>query len=122
MAAWQERRNAAVEPDLLAELKSPAEFDSASRDVAPEEIGKFIPLITRGNELVEECATCGFAQIYIHNVSRNQHEFVDFRAEHVFSELKLRFAPPPRPSSPLANARLHHLARNSISAGMHEAP
>ncbi|MHC2483339.1 TIGR03885 family FMN-dependent LLM class oxidoreductase [Rhizobium leguminosarum] len=43
MAAWHEWRNAAVKPDLLAELKTPAEFDAASCDVTPEEIDESSP-------------------------------------------------------------------------------
>ncbi|WP_348631326.1 hypothetical protein [Neorhizobium sp. S3-V5DH] len=87
MAAWHEWRNAAVKPDLLAELKTPAEFDAASREVTLEEIDNFIPLITRGTELfdlVEECAACGFEEVYIHNVSRDQHGFMRFVAEQMF--------------------------------------
>jgi hypothetical protein len=58
--------------------------------VTPEEIDSFIPLITRGAELldlVEECATCGFDEVYIHNVSRDQHGVMGFMAEQVFSKL-----------------------------------
>lgn len=76
---WHEWRNAAVKPHLLAELKTPAEFDAASRGVTLEETDNFIPLITRGTELfdlVEECASCGFEEVYIHNVSRDQHGFI----------------------------------------------
>jgi 2,4-dienoyl-CoA reductase-like NADH-dependent reductase (Old Yellow Enzyme family) len=90
MAAWLEWRNAALQPDLLSELKSPAEFDAASREVTIEEIDSFIPLITRGTELldlVEECTACGFDEVYIHNVSRDQHGFMGFIAEQVFSKL-----------------------------------
>ncbi len=47
MAAWHEWRNAAVKPDLLAELKTPAEFDAETRDVTPEEMDELIPLVTR---------------------------------------------------------------------------
>jgi alkanesulfonate monooxygenase SsuD/methylene tetrahydromethanopterin reductase-like flavin-dependent oxidoreductase (luciferase family) len=36
MAAWHEWRNAAVKSVLLAELRTPAEFDAESRDVTPE--------------------------------------------------------------------------------------
>jgi coenzyme F420-dependent glucose-6-phosphate dehydrogenase len=92
VAAWHEWRNAAVRPDLLAELKTPAEFDAASSDVTPEEMDEFIPLITRGDELlnlIEEYAVCGFDEIYVHNVSRNQHGFIDFMAKQVLSKLKL---------------------------------
>ncbi len=90
MAAWYEWRNTAVKPNLLAELKTPAEFDAASCDVTPEEMDEFIPLITRGNELLDligECASCGFDEIYIHNVSRNQFGFMNFMAKEVFGKL-----------------------------------
>lgn len=43
MAAWEEWHNAAVKPDLLAELKTPAEFDAASSNVTPEEMDELIP-------------------------------------------------------------------------------
>jgi hypothetical protein len=80
MAAWHEWGNAAVKPDLLAELKTQAEFDAASCDVTPEKMGELIPLVTRGYELLDlinEGASCGFDEIYIHNVSRDQHGFID---------------------------------------------
>ncbi|WP_371816274.1 hypothetical protein [Neorhizobium sp. AL 9.2.2] len=96
---WHEWRNAAVKPDLLAELKTPVEFDAASRDVTPEEMVELISLVTRGNELLDlldECATCGFDEIYVHNVSRNQHGFMDFMAKEVFSQMKLRGNSPSR--------------------------
>jgi coenzyme F420-dependent glucose-6-phosphate dehydrogenase len=89
-AAWFEWRNAAVKPDLLAELKTSEEFDAATQDVSPAELDEFIPLITNGSDLlglIEESASCGFDEIYIHNVSRDQNGFLDFMAEHVFSKL-----------------------------------
>lgn len=91
MAAWHEWRNAAVKPDLLAELRTPAEFDAETRDVTPEEMDELIPLITRGYELldlIDEVASCGFEEIYIHNVSRNQRGFLNFITEQVIRQLK----------------------------------
>lgn len=86
MAAWHEWRNAAVKSDLLAELRTPVEFDAEARDVTPEEMDELIPLITRGYELldlIDEGASCGFDEIYIHNVSRNQRGFLNFMTEQV---------------------------------------
>jgi len=91
MAAWHEWRNAAVSPDLLAELKSPVEFDAVSRDVSPEELAEFIPLVTNGRDLldlIEESTACGFDEVYIHNVSRDQLGFMRFMAEEVIGNLK----------------------------------
>lgn len=92
MAAWHEWRNAAVKSDLLAELRTPAEFDAESRDVTPEKMDELIPLVTRGHELldlIDEGASCGFDEIYIHNVSRNQRGFLNFMAKEVFCDLEL---------------------------------
>ncbi|KAB1109352.1 TIGR03885 family FMN-dependent LLM class oxidoreductase [Neorhizobium galegae] len=96
-AAWHEWRNAVVKADMLAELKTPGEFDAALQDVSPEELDEYIPLITNGRDLldlIEESASCGFDEIYIHNVSRDQNGFLNFMAEQVFSELKLHRSSP----------------------------
>jgi alkanesulfonate monooxygenase SsuD/methylene tetrahydromethanopterin reductase-like flavin-dependent oxidoreductase (luciferase family) len=90
-AAWHQWRNAAVKPDLLAELKTPEEFDAASQEVTLEEIDRFIPLITTGMDLldiIEECTSCGFDEIHIHNVSRDQPGFIDFMSRHVINKLR----------------------------------
>ena len=56
-----------------------------------EEMAELIPLITRGYELldlIDEGASCGFDEIYIHNVSRNQRGFLNFMTEKVIRKLK----------------------------------
>ncbi|MHC2569829.1 TIGR03885 family FMN-dependent LLM class oxidoreductase [Rhizobium leguminosarum] len=96
-AAWHQWRNAVVKADLLAELKTQWEFDAASQDIPPEKLDEFIPLITNGRDLfdlIEESASCGFDEIYIHNVSRDQNGFLDFMAGQVFSKLKPRSTMP----------------------------
>lgn len=80
-AAWEEWRNAAAPSNCLAELKTSEEFDAVTAVVRAEEIDEVIPLITRADQLldiIQECASCGFDEIYIHNVSRDQYAFMDF--------------------------------------------
>ncbi|MDR6820782.1 G6PDH family F420-dependent oxidoreductase [Neorhizobium sp. 2083] len=90
-AAWEQWRNAAAPSDCLAELKTPEEFDAVTTAVRPEEIDEVIPLITRADQLLDiihQCASCGFDEIYIHNVSLDQHAFMGFVGRAVLPELR----------------------------------
>jgi probable non-F420 flavinoid oxidoreductase len=91
MAAWEQWRNAAAPPDYLAELQTPDEFDAVTATVCPDDIGEVIPLITRSKQLldiIDGCSSCGFEEIYIHNVSRDQRAFLNFMARAVLPELR----------------------------------
>lgn len=91
MAAWDQWRHTAVSPDKLANLRQPKDFDEAVKDVKPEEMDDIISLIVAGEELVElisECASCGFDEIYIHNVSRDDEGFLRFMAREVMPSLR----------------------------------
>ncbi|HEX2147096.1 MAG TPA: TIGR03885 family FMN-dependent LLM class oxidoreductase [Pseudorhizobium sp.] len=86
-AAWEQWRHAAVSPAQLADLRRPEDFDSVTSSVAPADIDDVIHLVTEADELlaaVEECASCGFNEIYIHNVSRDQIGFLNFMKLDVF--------------------------------------
>ncbi|AYM66003.1 TIGR03885 family FMN-dependent LLM class oxidoreductase [Agrobacterium fabrum] len=85
-AAWDQWRVVAAPPDRLALLTSPASFDKVTCDVAPGEIDQRMPLVTTGEEVLEliaSCYSCGIEEIYIHNVSRWQLDFIDFMAREV---------------------------------------
>jgi G6PDH family F420-dependent oxidoreductase len=89
--AWEQWRNAAAPPDKLADLRRPEDFDAATEDVKPEDMDKIMPLVTNGEELlpvIQECAACGFNEIYIHNVSRDQEGFIRFMAREVLPSLR----------------------------------
>jgi len=90
IAAWQNWRNAAAPSNCLAELKLPRDFDAVTRDIVPEEMDKVIPLIVHGEELlalIDTAGSCGFDEIYIHNVSLDQEGFLWFMAREVFPYL-----------------------------------
>lgn len=85
-AAWDQWRVAAVRPDCLASLYTPAEFDRATADVEPQAMDNIIPLVTSDQsllDLITECGSCGVDEIYIHNVSRDQEGFMRFMAREV---------------------------------------
>ncbi|TDK32230.1 TIGR03885 family FMN-dependent LLM class oxidoreductase [Rhizobium deserti] len=86
LAAWDQWRNAAAPPASLSNLRLPQDFDAATSDVKPEAIDDVIPLITDGEELlglISEAASCGFEEVFIHNVSRDQSGFLRFMGRAV---------------------------------------
>jgi probable non-F420 flavinoid oxidoreductase len=90
-SAWDQWRNAAAPSDLLAELRTPREFDDLTKDLKREDIDDVIPLVTQGKELLDildECLSCGFEEIYIHNVSRDQEGFIRFMSNEVLPALR----------------------------------
>jgi coenzyme F420-dependent glucose-6-phosphate dehydrogenase len=85
-AAWDQWRVAAADPDCLANLRTPAEFDRKTAEVEPQEMDNVIPLVTSGQsllDLIADCRGCGVDEIYIHNVSRDQTGFMRFMAREV---------------------------------------
>jgi probable non-F420 flavinoid oxidoreductase len=89
--AWQQWRNAAATPDKLADLRRPEDFDKVTDDVTPEQMEDVMPLITQADELlavIEEYRPCGFGELYIHNVSRDQEGFIQFMAREVLPALR----------------------------------
>ena len=93
VAAWEQWRNAAAPPACLAELQTPEEFDAVTATVRPDDIHDVIPLITRSEQLLDiiyQCRSCGFEEIYIHSVSRDQRAFLNFMARAVLPELRTK--------------------------------
>ncbi len=91
-AAWDQWRNATVQPDLLAELRTPEEFDEATLNVKPGDIDDVIPLVTQGRhllDLINGCAGCGFDEVYVHSVGRDQNGFINFMRDEVLPKTAL---------------------------------
>ena len=87
IAAWDQWRCAAVAADKLANVRSPEEFDALTRHVTPAEMDERIPLCVQGDDvaaLIEQCASCGFDEVYVHSVSRDQVGFIEFMGREVF--------------------------------------
>ncbi len=67
-------------------LETPAQFDTASENVAPEDMRQHLLVasdpavhIKRISELIE----LGFDEIYLHHVGQQQRGFIDYFGEHV---------------------------------------
>ncbi|RWX78969.1 TIGR03885 family FMN-dependent LLM class oxidoreductase [Neorhizobium lilium] len=79
MIAWDQWRHAALPPRDLADLRTPQAFDEAVKDVPPKAMDDVVPLVSSGEEvvhLIEDGASCGFGEIYIHGISRDQEGFI----------------------------------------------
>jgi hypothetical protein len=86
MIAWDQWRHAAVPPQALADLRTAEDFDRAVEDVPPQAMDDVIPLVTRGEEvvaLIEEGVSCGFEEIYVHGISRDQESFIQAMGREV---------------------------------------
>ncbi|WGD30493.1 TIGR03885 family FMN-dependent LLM class oxidoreductase [Ancylobacter sp. WKF20] len=70
----------ALSSSVAAELKTPAQFDDATRHVRPEDLEESIrisPDPARHVDWIGAYAQLGFRDIYLHNVGLNQRAFID---------------------------------------------
>lgn len=74
-----------IEKIRLAELKSVAAFDEASKDITEERVAAMIPVSNRIDDLinlVKKIEAMDVEHIVLHNVGRNQEEFIlDFETQ-----------------------------------------
>jgi coenzyme F420-dependent glucose-6-phosphate dehydrogenase len=84
--AHQQWRFAALgEPDKLWDLRTPADFAVATRDLTPDKVAEKVPVsadLAKHAELLHAYAELGVEQVYCFNVGPNQREFIErFGAE-----------------------------------------
>ena len=96
--SWHEDENQAVQiahdqwrsnvfPSVLAwNLETPAQFDAASQNIAPEDLRAHL-LVSSDPAMyikrISELFDLGFDEIYLHHVGQQQRAFIDFFGEHV---------------------------------------
>ena len=69
----------------------PKDFERATRHIKPEDIDEVIPLVTGPDRLLElifVAKDCGFEEVFIHNVSRDQIGFINFMKRQVLPALR----------------------------------
>jgi probable non-F420 flavinoid oxidoreductase len=97
-SADQARRNAhdqwrtnALHSEVLAELRTPAQFDAAAKYLRPEDLDASVRISADLQQHVAWLAEDfeqGFAAVYLHNVGRNQEEFIEAFGTHVLGALR----------------------------------
>lgn len=78
---------------LLTDLRLPEEFDATAQYVRPEDLDPHIRIsadLEKHIEFLRKDAELGFDEVYIHNVGRNQQEFIRAFGEHVLPALESR--------------------------------
>lgn len=77
--AWQEWKTNVFDSSLLAQLRLPSEFETASMYVRPEDMHPHVNIsadIDRQFEWVKDYLEMGFSTITLHNVNREQEMFI----------------------------------------------
>lgn len=88
--AWEQWRSVIFPSSVLAELRTPAQFEEAGRYVRPEDVGQKLRVSSEPERHVEwlrDYIEMGFAEINIHNVNLRQDEFIDVFGEKVLPAL-----------------------------------
>jgi probable non-F420 flavinoid oxidoreductase len=78
--AFDQWRSNAITADMAETLRLPAEFDAAAKRVKPDDMDEHVRISSSLSAHIDwllEDIEMGFDEIYIHNVGRNQTEFID---------------------------------------------
>lgn len=78
--AYEQWRSNAMTAAMAETLRSPEEFDAACSKVRPDDMDEHVRISSDPSEHIgwlEEYSAMGFEELYVHNVGRNQLEFID---------------------------------------------
>lgn len=92
-AAHEQWRFSTLGGDVLWTLRMPAEFESASQFVTPDNVANTIRVSAdpaRHAEWIHEYIELGVNEVYCFNVGKNQREYIDIFAEQVLPQLTQR--------------------------------
>jgi G6PDH family F420-dependent oxidoreductase len=89
--AYEQWRYNVIGRQVNWELQSPSDFDAATRFVRPEDMRESIFISSDLEKHVAWLSSfieLGFEELYLHQVGRNQREFIDAFAQHVLPQLR----------------------------------
>ncbi|QHT71229.1 TIGR03885 family FMN-dependent LLM class oxidoreductase [Rhodocytophaga rosea] len=92
--AFEQWRSNVFESAMLTELQMPSQFDYAGSFVQASELDKFVRISCSPEQHIEwlkKDAELGFSQLYLHNVNREQEQFIEVFGEKVlphFSQMQ----------------------------------
>jgi len=90
-SAWEQWRTATFPSAVLAELRTPAQFDAAGLSVMPDEVRRKVRVSADPEQhlrWLEADLRLGFAEINLHNVCReSQERFIELFGQRVLPEL-----------------------------------
>jgi coenzyme F420-dependent glucose-6-phosphate dehydrogenase len=83
-------RHAPLGSSVLADLRSPAQFDAASRNISVDELAASMRIssdLQRHADWLRSDLDLGFERVYVHNPSSDQRRFIETFAEKVLPAL-----------------------------------
>lgn len=89
--AHEQWRNNNFQSPVLAELKTPAQFDMVGEFVQPEELEPYVRISADPQQHVDwiqQDLEMGFEEVILHNVNCQQQLFIEAFGEHVIPALK----------------------------------
>lgn len=89
--AYHQWRSNALKPAQSEEVSSVKQYDEMSEKVCPEEMHKYVRIsadIEQHANWIKEYFGLGIRKIFLHNVGRNQEEFIKTFGEKVLSEFQ----------------------------------
>ena len=78
--AYDQWRSNAISASVAETLRTPQELSGVTKTVRPEDLDEHVRIsadLGRQIEWLEEDAAMGFREIYVHNVGRNQLQFIE---------------------------------------------
>ncbi len=88
--AYEQWRTNIFKSVLLADLRSPEQFDAAAEFVKPEDMYEYVRIsdqIEQHIEWLQKYIELGFSELYLHNVNRAQQAFIEVFGEKVLPAL-----------------------------------
>jgi len=89
--AWSQWRGNVVGGDVLASLRTCADFEAAARFVTPDDVARCVPVShdpLEHAERLQEYVDAGATDIYLFNVAPPQREFIEVFAERVLPAVR----------------------------------
>jgi alkanesulfonate monooxygenase SsuD/methylene tetrahydromethanopterin reductase-like flavin-dependent oxidoreductase (luciferase family) len=89
--AWEQWRTNVLGGEVNWELRSPEDFETATKHVRPEDVKESILISSSLDQHVEwigRYAEMGFEEIYLHNVGANQQAFLEAFGARVLPQLR----------------------------------
>jgi coenzyme F420-dependent glucose-6-phosphate dehydrogenase len=89
--AYDQWREPIIPGFVNEDLRSPRQLEAAARFIRPEDLDPHVRIaadVERHVEWLQGDLDFGFEQIYLHNVGRNQREFIEVFGERVLPELR----------------------------------
>ena len=88
--AHEQWRNACFPSHLLTDIKTPEQFDSLGEVVRPEDLKKSLRIsadLEQHVDWLKADLALGYSELFLHNVGRNQEEFIEDFGKHVLPKL-----------------------------------